>query len=511
MGTRLSLALAFLIILPLSAVLGKDSLTISLGEDHREGFDPTLSWGHYGSPLFQSTLLKYDAALNVIEDLAQSYDLSRDLKVWRVKIRDDAYFSDGVKLTAHDVVYTYLKAKENAKKTDLTNLKTAKILDDYNLELVLFRPEITFIHTMAKLGIVPKKKHDKNYINQPVGSGPFKLLSYVEGEKMIVERNDLYYGPKPSFKKILFLFTEPRIALMMAKKGMIDLMATSEGFSKENIKKMEIKRVRSVDNRGIMFPMTKNPVTKDIAIRKAINIGIDRDLIVKGVLHGFGSKAYGPIDDLPWDNPKARFEDGKRKEAIQLLESSGWKQSKEREKGIRFKNGVKASFELLYVASDTTRMGIALAVREQLKELGIEVKPKGVSWNEVEKKQTTTPVLFGWGSHNPRLIYQLYHSTNKGIDFYNPGLYENKFVDVYLDQAQESNSFKSSLVHWKNAQWDGKTGLSYHGDAPWAWLVNVDHAYFVHSCLDLGNLQIEPHGHGRSITSSILEWKWVCQ
>jgi peptide/nickel transport system substrate-binding protein len=48
------------------------------------------------------------------------------------------------------------------------------------------------------------------------------------------------------------------------------------------------------------------------------------------------------------------------------------------------------------------------------------------------------------------------------------------------------------------------------GDATWAWLVNLDHVYFVNSCLDVGRLQTEPHGHGWPITAGILNWRWVC-
>jgi peptide/nickel transport system substrate-binding protein len=48
------------------------------------------------------------------------------------------------------------------------------------------------------------------------------------------------------------------------------------------------------------------------------------------------------------------------------------------------------------------------------------------------------------------------------------------------------------------------------GDAAWAWLVNLDHVYFVDSCLNTGRLQVEPHGHGWPITAGILNWRWTC-
>jgi len=71
-----------------------------------------------------------------------------------------------------------------------------------------------------------------------------------------------------------------------------------------------------------------------------------------------------------------------------------------------------------------------------------------------------------------------------------------------------SDSFEASLASWKKAQWDGKTGSSTRGDAPWAWLVNLTHTYFVKEGLDVGVSQIEPHGHGWPITANITEWSW---
>jgi peptide/nickel transport system substrate-binding protein len=54
-------------------------------------------------------------------------------------------------------------------------------------------------------------------------------------------------------------------------------------------------------------------------------------------------------------------------------------------------------------------------------------------------------------------------------------------------------------------------GFTTPGDAAWAWLVNLDHTYFVSNCLDIGQSQVEPHGHGWPITANITAWKWTCQ
>ncbi len=74
------------------------------------GFDPLFSWGcarHVHEPLIQSTLITTDADLNFVNDLATSYECSSDGLTWTFHIRDDAHFTDGEQLTAHDVAFYY--------------------------------------------------------------------------------------------------------------------------------------------------------------------------------------------------------------------------------------------------------------------------------------------------------------------------------------------------------------------------------------------------------------------
>src|SRR5690625_4787501 len=73
----------------------KEELILAIGGEPDDGFDPITGWGRYGSPLFQSTLLKRDASFNVVPDVATSYKVSDDQLVWTVQLREDVLFSDG--------------------------------------------------------------------------------------------------------------------------------------------------------------------------------------------------------------------------------------------------------------------------------------------------------------------------------------------------------------------------------------------------------------------------------
>jgi len=75
-----------------------------------------------------------------------------------------------------------------------------------------------------------------------------------------------------------------------------------------------------------------------------------------------------------------------------------------------------------------------------------------------------------------------------------------------MNQALATTDEAAANELWQKAQWDGQTGFSTLGDAPWAWLVNIDHIYLVSDELDIGQSRTEPHGHGWPITANITEW-----
>lgn len=496
----------------------KTELVLAIASEPEGGFDPTTGWGRYGSPLFQSTLLKRDNTLKVVNDLATEYKVSDNGLEWTVKIRKDVKFSDGKPLTAADVKYTYETAARNASVVDLTNLKSVEVVDDVTIKFTLNKAQSTFVDKLISTGIVPKHAHDKDYAQKPVGSGPFKFVQWDKGQQLIVESNPYYYGSKPQFTKLTFLFLSEDAILAAAKGGKVDMAVVPPALSKQKIQGMNLMAVDSVDNRGILFPYVKaggktdkgldigNDVTADIAIRKAINVAINRQALVDGVLEGQGTPAYTVCDGLPWWNPETVIKDNDMNEAKKILADAGWKDTDG--DGILEKGSLKAQFTMFYPAKDKTRQSLAISVADMIKPLGINVKTEGKSWDEIKKLAYSNAILFGWGSHSPLEMYDLFISKKAGIEYYNAGFYNNPAVDQYMERAMAATNEQEAMENWKKAQWDGTTGLSAKGDAPWAWLVNLKHCYFVRDTLDIGKPKIEPHGHGWPITDNIIEWRW---
>ena len=496
----------------------KDEIVLAFGSEPDTGFDPTTGWGRYGSPLFQSTLLKRDDELNIVNDLATSHEVSEDGKVWTVKLRDDAKFSDGEPLTASDVKFTFDTAISNGSVVDLNALEKIEVVNDATVEFTLKKAQSTFINNLVATGIVPEHAYGEDYAVNPVGSGPYQLVQWDKGQQLIVKSNPEYYGKKPNFNKVTFLFLSEDAAFAAAQAGTVDLAYVPAAFSNKEVPGMELKALETVDNRGIVFPYVKsgdvtedglpigNDVTADLAIRQAINIAVDREALIDGVLEGRGTPAYTSVDGLPWWNPETVIEDGDVEAAQKILKEAGWEDTDG--DGIREKDSLKAEFELYYLADDEIRQSLAITVADMMKPLGINIKIEGGSWDVIGKKMYSEAVLMGWGSHDPHEMYNIYDSENAGIEYYNTGFYKNETVDGYFDKALQAKSEAEAIEFWKKAQWDGTTGLSAKGDAPWAWLVNIEHLYLVKEGLDIGEQRIHVHGHGWPATDNIADWKW---
>lgn len=503
---------------PRGATAPENNLIIAIDIEPDEGFDPLLGWGSYGTSFFQSTLLKRDENQAVVGDLAESWKLSEDRCKWRIRIRDDAVFSDGEPVTAKDVAFTFNQAARAGGKVDMTALRQAVADGEHTVEIHLKTPCITFINRLITLGIVPEHAYSDTYGRQPVGSGPYRLVQWDEGRQMIMEANPFYYGDKPYIQRVVFMFMEEDAAFAAAKAGAVDVIRVPQMLALQNIPGMTLYAVPSVDNRGICFPYVPsgtrtteegyavgNDVTSDIAIRKAVNYAVDRKALVDGVLEGFGTPAYGPVSTLAWDEPRAVIQDGDPQRAQEILAQSGWQDTDG--DGIVEKNGLRASFTLLYPAGDSIRQALALAVSDAAAKIGVDAVVTGKSWDDIFKLMHANAVLFGFGSFDQTEMHNLYYGHRSGNAYHNAGFYKNPKVDHYMSEAMKAPSVEQAIPFWQKAQWDGETGYCARGDAAWAWLVNLHHTYFVNKKLDIGSTRTEQHG--AFIIANLPQWKWT--
>lgn len=495
----------------------QDSLVISVGGFTGGNYDPCKGFGIYDPSIFHTALLKFDNSLQTENDLATGYTVSEDGRIYTFAIREDVKFSDGRPLTPQDVVFTYMTTKTSGSGVDLTMLEKAEVVDG-KVVFTLNKPYSPFIRRAALLGIVPEHAYGEKYGENPIGTGPFKVKQLDMNQQLIVEPNEYYYGTKSPFKQITFLKLEEEAALAAAKSGQLDLVMVNPEYARETVPGMHIETIKTSDNRGFNLPTipeTKNAagatvgnnVTSDPAVRKALNMGINRQEIINNALNGVGTPSWVRFEGLPWANLEPALKDGQVEAAKKMLEEAGWIDTDG--DGIREKNGLKCEFKITGRTDDLQRYNLAVALSADAKKLGVNIIAEAKDWASARDNARSVPTCIGTGDYSFIDVFNAFHSSLAGIDIVNLSnspMYNNPKVDGYLNAMISAKSEAEAVEFAKKAQYDGTTGANV--DIPYLWLVNIDHSYFVKDGLSLGTQRIHPHGHGTPVVQNLNEWKF---
>ena len=493
-----------------------DTLTIYVGAEPTSGFDP-LTGG--SSRLFQSRLLGYNQALELKPDLALEWEMAEDRLHYTFKLRDDAKFSDGSDLTAADVAFSFLEARDNGASTlNLTMLEDVVAIDDYTVEFTLNKPQSNFINIAAQLSIVPAALYDAQaYRENPIGSGPFCLLQWDKGQQIIIGPNAYYYGTQSPFRQITIVFLDGETAISNAQSGEFDVVMVSPEYATVDVPGMVLTTCPTIDTRGFSLPcqpeeevdgaIVGNNVTCDPAVRRALNIGIDRQAIIDGALNGIGTPATSLLaGKVAWANPDVEFEDNRVDEACALLDEAGWIPGDD---GIRVKDGVRAEFDVTGRTDDLQRYNLAVAFAQDALKLGIQINASAMDWSTCKEINPHTPTCWGTGSYDPAGdLVPFYASVELGGS--GRSQYSSETVDAHIEAAYAAASYEEAIEEWKLVQWDGQAGPEGdQGDLPCIWLATIDHTYFVREGLDLGEQIMHPHGHGWPVVNNLNEWHWA--
>ena len=499
----------------------KDSITVYVGNNIFESsLDPVKGAMSYGYSFTNNALTRVNPNSEYEGDLAESWNISEDSLTYTFNLKKDIKFHDGSDFTSEDVVFTYETVKNNQadnENVDLTRLKDVEAIDDYTVKFTLSEPYSPFFDSIALLGIVPSDAYDsEDFDKSPIGTGPWKVVQYNTDQQIIVQAYENYYEGTPKIKQVTFVKMDSKSAFSNAKSGQLDIVMVDPNYSTETIDGMHLENLETMDVRNISLPclpeqtMTDkdgneitvgNNVTSDIAVRKALSIGINREQIIENALNGVGKKATGFTTNLSWGNPLV-YDDNQKEEAEKILEEAGWIDSKG--DGIREKDGVVCEFDVYTSSNDEQRYLLGSAVAEDAKELGIKINVKQGTWDELTVKARTCGIVWGWGQYSPTVLRSLLYSDlflSGGYD--NTIGYSNEQVDKLINEAIDSNNQEEAIEKWKEVQTVSSE------DYPYLYIVNIEHSYFVNDSLDISiDTQIpHPHGHGAPIICNMKDWK----
>lgn len=481
--------------------------------------DPVKGFMSYGYPFVNEALIQADTNSEYVADLATDWEVSEDALTYTFNLREGVTFSDGTPFTAEDVVFTYEEVQKNQannENVDLTKLKSVEADGDYKVVFTLNECYSPFLDTVAMLQIVPSDSYNsETFDTAPIGTGAYKVAQYDTNQQIILQINDSYWGGTPDIEQVNIISMDQDTAYSNAVSGQLDVVMVGSTYINETIDSMTLHKLETMDVRNVSLPtLTEqvmkdsqgneynvgNNVTSDIAVRKALSIGINRQEIIDNAFNGEGKPAVNFTDNLPWASTDD-YEDNQVDEAKKTLEDAGWTDADG--DGIREKGNLKCSFDLIAPGNDEDRYKLATALAENAKNLGIEINVRNESWDVAVVEENTTPIVWGWGQFSPTVIYSTYDSEMfLEAQYANVTGYTNADCDAAIEKAFAASNQADANAAWKEAQAIGDS------EYPYLYLVNIEHSYFVKDNLDISEAtQIpHPHGHGSPIICNLKDW-----
>lgn len=405
-----------------------DTLIIAIEATPR-GFDPRFSTTNtYSARVMQliyDTLVVKNERFEFIPSIAERFEESSDSRTFTFHLRSGIRFHNGKLLTAADVKYTFdsllspeLKSPIRAAVDKITSIETP---DEQTIIFRAREPFYTFIGSLPAIGIIPEGASIE-IINAPIGSGPYKLVYYQEGEGVRLEANTDYWGDVPQIPHIHIKVVPDnttRQAELMS--GAVD-MAYNAGFDPETVRALNGRRgIQVVMKEGanidyIGLNLTNGSTLSNQKIRQALAYAIDREPIIHDLLRDQARRAEAIMPPEHWaylNNITIYNYDPER--AKQLLDEAGLPDPDG--------DGPQTRFTInLFTATTQISRNIASIIQDQFRRVGVQLELQSLELatllDKINKAQFDLYYLRGIGFNQGTDVFQfVYHSRYQNSEF----------------------------------------------------------------------------------------------
>ena len=419
------------------------------------------------------TLVYQDEKGQVKPLLATAWNVSSDGLVYTMKLRRDVKFHDGTPFDASIVKFTMDRVLDPNVRVPLrayiTMLDRTEIIDPYTVRLVLKFPFAPFIPVLSLVSwamVLPSavQKYGDKFAENPVGTGPFKFKEWVKGDRIVLERNENYWGDKATFDQVIFrIVPEAGTRVSMLLAGDVDMIYKPSPADLPKLQANPDVVVSTVDSTRTIFIAINNQFGpfKDKRVRQALNYAVDKESIVKNILLGLATVYDSPVPSsffghasigaYPYDPAKAK----------QLLKDAGY----------------PTGFKTVLISPSgryTLDIQMAQAVQGYLKDVGIDAEVRTMDWPTyiatITKPLNETNVelhVLGWGPFvldADQTLSAMFNSAYWPPQGLATAFYKNVQVDKLINDARMSIDPKVRQDLYAQAQ------KIIMDDAPWIFM-----------------------------------------
>ncbi len=414
-----------------------------------------------------SGLVKYDKNVNIIGDLAESWDTLDGGQVIVFHLRKGVNWHDGFPFTSKDVEFTYKKLVDPSVKTpysgDFERVAKLETPDEYTVKVTYKEP---FAPALSNWGmwIMPEhilKNEDlskTSFGRHPIGTGPYKFKSWKTGEKIELVSNHNYFEGRPYIDRYIYRIIPDDATIFLELQTLgVDLSMlsplqytrqTGNNFFREHYNKFKYPSFGFT----YMAYNLLDPKFSDIRVRQAMNYAVNKAEIVDVIFFGLGRVTTGPFMMDSWaynnDVKPAAYDTMKARE---LLSESGWKDADG--DGWLEKGGSKFEFTLIVNQGNAERLRTAEMIQKYLKDVGIRMKIRVLEWsaliNDFIDKKRFEAVLMGWFLSRDPDNYDIWHSSKTREGEFNFIGYKNAEVDRLLEDGRRTfdQSARQKIYH----------------------------------------------------------------
>lgn len=385
--------------------------------------------------------------------LAESWEFSPDRKQLTFKLRPGVVWSDGQPLTSADVLFTFeaqktpeigwqlAESKQRIEKVEAPDPLTVvyHFTEAYSTQLIDANEGVILPkHVWGKIPFKEWRANAAFFDQNLVTSGPFKVESWQPQQRLVLGRNDKYFEPGlPKVDRVVIQVVpdEPtQVALLRA--GTVDAIELVPAQDVAELSKNpDIELSKHVPRTYFHIVWnTSRPFLSEKEVRQALTLALDRKAIVDSLLFGYGAVGASPFPSSFWvrkqDLEPWPFDPQRAKD---LLASRGFKDTNG--DGILERDGKDLELELMAPAENLLRRNIVLMAQEQLKNVGVRVKPRILEFNSMTEplmKHDFDGVVSGLAIATNLSLFHTYHTEGKAT--FNWGLYSNPELDRLIEK-----------------------------------------------------------------------------
>ena len=427
-----------------------------------------------------------------VGELAEAWERSEDYKKITYHLRKNAFWSDGVQITAEDVKFRFdllgdtLVASPDSWLVDF--IKSVIVIDSFTVEIEFTKPYPDQIFDTAG-ELVPKHIFENvdrksirshNFGQNPLSSGPFKLKTWVKQQFIELVPNEKYFGERPKLDRVIFKVVPDKTNLILQlQTGEIDMMIGVEPDQVARIKEQNpALKVYPISGRTYYYIGYNEKYSQfsSVKVRQGLTMAINRQQLIDATLQGFGKPCTGPVPPLlSWaHNDLIKPLPFDQNMAQKILAEEGWTDTDGN--GWIDKNGKEFSFVLKTNAGNQVKSDLAVIVQNQLKKVGIKVELQSIEWTTFQdqlREKDFESYVGGWNAALNVDPTPIFHSSSKKL--FNYVSYSNPVVDKLIENGREELDREKAAQFWMEMQ------EKIYQDQPYTFLFWKDKIVAVHS------------------------------